>query len=92
VHNVKDHQVLFLAGPSTRPTNSRWRAVGIFTKTVKSRNFLNHLADFGEIWRGNTQWPPGVDRTLKYLIFEIQDGGGCHTEIKRKNREISQTI
>ena len=54
MHNVKDHQVLFVAGPSTRPTNSRWRAVGIFTKTVKSRNFLNHLADFGEIWRGNT--------------------------------------
>jgi len=50
------------------------------------------LADFGEIWRGNTQWPPGVDRTLKYLIFEIQDGGGCHNEIKKKNREISQTI
>ena len=46
----KDHQVVFVGGPNTRPTNLRWQTAAILKKNVKSpylRNRLPTLMNFG---------------------------------------------
>jgi len=49
------------------------------------------LTDFDEIRYDDTHWARTVDRPLKFLIFEIQDGGGRHLQ-KYKNSNISATL
>jgi len=71
-------------------TNPRWRTAAIL-KTVKSPYVCNRLTDFDENWHDDAYWPPTAERSLKFRIFEIQDGGSRHLE-NHKNRDISATV
>jgi len=33
-HNYRDHQVVIVGGPNTRPTNPRWRTAAIFKQLL----------------------------------------------------------
>jgi len=46
----RDHRVLIVGGPNTRPTNPTWRTAAIL-KTVKSPYLCNRLTDFDESGR-----------------------------------------
>jgi len=59
--------------------NPRWRTAAIL-KTVKSPYLLNCLTDFDEIWHSDADRPPTGDVSLKFRIFQNQDGGGSHLE------------
>ena len=64
-HSDKDHGVVFVGGPNTRPTNPRWRTA-VILKTVKSPYLRNRLTDFDEIWQGDADWPRTGDKPLKF--------------------------
>jgi len=49
------------------------------------------LTDFDEIWHDVAYWPPTAERSLKFRVFEIQDGGSRHVE-NHKYRDISATV
>jgi len=57
-----------------------------FEKTVKSPYLSNRLTDFDEIWHAGADWSPTEDRSLKFPIFQKQDGGSSHLEISQKWR------
>ena len=78
LHNdrPRDHQVVIVGGPNTRPTNPRWRTVAILKKNIKSPYLCNRLIDFDEIWHGD----PYSGRPLKFELLKIQDGGGGQLE------------
>jgi len=62
-------------------------------KTIKSPYLCNRLTDFDEVWYSDAHWllTADADLPLKFRIFEIQDGGGCHHQ-KSQNRVISATV
>jgi len=45
LHSDKDHQVLFVGGPNSRPTN--------LEKIDKLPYLSKHLTDFNELWQGD---------------------------------------
>ena len=69
LHNDRDHQVVVVGGPNSRPTNPRWRTAAIL-RTVKSLYLCSRLTDFNEIWHDDAYWPPTAERPLKFQIFE----------------------
>jgi len=91
LHNDRHHQVVFVGGPNTCPTNPRWRTAVILKKTVKSRYLCNRSTDFDEMWYDGASWPFLSGRSLKFQILKIQDGDGCHIE-NHKNRDITAMV
>jgi len=85
LHNDRDHQELVAGGPNRRPTITRWRTAAILKKTVKSPYLCNRLTDFDKIWYSDAYWPLTADLSLKFRIFEIQNGGGRHLEKSQKS-------
>jgi len=59
-----------------------------FEKTVKSPYLSNRLIDFDEIWHACADWPHTGGRSLKFPIFQKQDGGGSLLK-NHKNRDIT---
>ena len=46
------------------------------------------MTDFDKIWYSDAYWLLTADRALKFLIFEIQNGGGRHLEKSQKSRYL----
>jgi len=61
--------------------NPRWRTTAI-SKTVKSPYLRNRLTDFDEIWHAGGDW----DRSLKFSIFQKEDGVGRYLQKPHKSR------
>jgi len=61
-------------------------------KTVKSPYLSNRLIDFDEIWHTGAGWPDTGGRSLKFPIFQKQDGGGRHLEKPQKSRYHSNGL
>jgi len=59
-------------------------------KTIKSPYLCNRLTDFDEVWYSDAHWllRADADLPLKFRIFEIQDGGGCHHQKSQKSRYL----
>jgi len=70
--------------------NQRWRTAAIL-KTVKSPYILNRLTEFDEIWHADADCPPTGDISLKFRIFQNQDGGGRNLE-NHKNRDSLRNL
>jgi len=68
LHSDKDHQVLFVGGP-TRITNSRWRTAAILKKIENLGR--GNSSDFDEIWNIDAvrfSWP--LRTVVKHLKFK----------------------
>ena len=90
-HNDRDHQVVIVGGPNSRPTNPRWRTAAIMKKPLNihvSASVWPILMKFGTV----THIGPLQGIVRKNIEFlKIQDGGGRHLE-NHRNRDISATV
>jgi len=65
--------------------NPRWRTAAIL-KTVKSPYLRNRFTDFDVIWHADADRTPTGGISLKFSIFQNQDGGGSHLKKSQKLR------
>jgi len=56
LYGGKCQQILFVAGPDTRVTNTRWRMAAILKKNEKSLYLGKGFTDRHEILRGEASW------------------------------------
>jgi len=49
---IRDHLLVIVGGPNTRPTNPSWRTASIL-KNPLNRHICKRLTDFDEIWQGD---------------------------------------
>ena len=87
---IRDHLLVIVGGPNTRPTNPSWRTASIL-KNPLNRHICKRLTDFDEIWQGDAHWLPTENLPLVWNFAKSKMTAATILKEKYKNRDIPAT-